>query len=69
MKATTFRQTVPNVYIEGEKVCVDATVWASLEGVNVMMTAKGDQAVKMAASLTWEEVNLLMVALSAAQAN
>ena len=67
MKMETFRQQVGNVYVEGEKSVVDATVWHSLEGCNLMVTSKPECAVKLAASLTWEEVDMLLVALNAAR--
>ncbi len=67
MKMEAFKQSVTTIYLEGEKVAVDVTNWQSLEGCNLMMTSKPDGALRLAASLTWEDVDMLMVALSASR--
>jgi hypothetical protein len=67
MKMETVNQTVKQVYIEDGENIITVTQWSNLEGCTVCMTQ--DLNVRFAAELRWEEMDLVIAALSAARAS
>lgn len=55
------------VIAKDDETTVDVMVWDSFEGCNVMATNIKDSQVRLAASLSWAEIDLLLVALNAAR--
>ncbi len=64
MKIETTKSDTTEVFTEGHGISVTATQWANCEGVNVMVHG-GNLAVRTSFSLRWEELDVLMVALTA----
>lgn len=54
------------VFIATPDASITATRWANCEGVNIIMANK-DLTHRFSASLRWEEMDALMVAMSAAR--
>lgn len=67
MKLETFKNQTTEVFIEHEGFSVTATPWSNCEGCNVLLQGK-DLAIRGALSLQWEELDVLLVALTAARA-
>ena len=67
MKLETIVTKTTEVFIEGDNVSVTVNPWANCEGVSFMLHGK-DAAIRLAASLRWEELDILLVALQAARA-
>jgi hypothetical protein len=68
MKLETITYQTKAVFLEGKDSCVDVIPWGSLEGCTVMVTSRKDQSVRLAASLRWEELDILICAITAARA-
>lgn len=68
MKMETFHAATTEVLVDGGGITVTVNPWANLEGVSFMVHGK-DLAVRCASSLRWEELDVLLVALTAARAN
>jgi hypothetical protein len=66
MKLEAFKSQTTEVFVDGHGVTVTANPWANHEGLSYMVHGK-DAAIKTAASLRWEELDVLMVALTAAR--
>ena len=66
MKLETFRSATTEVFVSGSDVSVTCNPWANLEGVSVMIHGK-DLAQRAAFALRWEELDVLMVAITAAR--
>ena len=64
MKLETIKTNTQEVCVEGRSVTITVTEWSNHCGVNVIMTTP-DLAVRMAASLRWEDVDVLMLAIAA----
>lgn len=71
MKLETFKATTSETYIEGNGVTVSATPWANGEGCTAIMHGKGDGGLTIRATIAgrWEELDVLLVALTAARSN
>lgn len=67
MKLETISSPSKEIYIECNGVTVTANCWSNFEGVNIMMHSK-DLALRLSGALRWEEVDALLVALTAARA-
>jgi hypothetical protein len=67
MKLDTFKTTTTEIFVEGHGVTVTANPWSNCEGVSFMLHGK-DGAIRLAGTLRWEELDVLMVALTAARA-
>jgi hypothetical protein len=66
MKMTTFKNPSTEVFLEGEGLSITVNTWHNLEGVNLMLHGK-DLSLRMAGALTWEEVDMVISALSVAR--
>jgi hypothetical protein len=66
MKLETFRQATTEVFVTHSDCSVTVTHWANLEGVNFMFHGK-DLALRCAGSFTWPELDMLLVAFTAAR--
>lgn len=67
MKQGTTQNQVLTTTTEYEYGTIEVTEWASMEGATVMAeTPEG--IVRMAASLRWEDIDALIVALASARA-
>ncbi len=66
MKLETMTTNTKEIYVDGCGITVTATPWGNLEGVSVMVHGK-DLALRMAGAFRWEELDVLMVALTAAR--
>lgn len=67
MKLETIVTQTTEVFIEGNNVSAIVNPWANCEGVTFMLHGK-DLSIRLAASLRWEELDMLLVALQAARA-
>lgn len=69
MKLEKFKTQTEETVVELEKgqLMISVSQWGNMEGVNLMMTGK-DLSLRLAAALAWEEIDGLIVALSAARA-
>ena len=69
MKLEKFKTQTEETVVELEKgqLVISVSQWGNMEGVNLMMTGK-DLSLRLAAALTWEELDGIVVALSAARA-
>ncbi len=69
MKLETFTNQTTEVFVDGNGISVTANPWANCGGVNVMIHSTGQgMPIRAAFSLRWEELDALMVALTAARA-
>jgi hypothetical protein len=66
MKLETFRSPTTEIFVEGTDVTATANPWANCEGLSFMLHGK-DAAIKVAGSLRWEELDVLLIALTAAR--
>lgn len=71
MNLEAFKSETTEVFVEGHGVTVTVNPWHNLEGANVMMHGAGDQglALRAAFAARWEEIDVLLVALTAARAS
>lgn len=67
MKMETFKGTTTEIYLQGEGVSVTVNPWANHEGFNVMMHGN-DLSLRFAASMRWEDADMLIAAISVAKA-
>ena len=68
MKLEALKATTTETFVEGNGISVTVNPWANLEGVSFMVHGK-DLAMRCASSLRWEELDVLLVALTAARVN
>jgi len=66
MKLETIKTQTTEVFLEGKDFTVTATNWSNHEGANVICNGK-DLGIRTAFSMTWEEIDLIITALSAAR--
>ena len=66
MKLETFKANTTEVFVTGNDVSVTCNPWANFEGVSVMIHGK-DMTQRAAFALRWEELDVLMVAMTAAR--
>lgn len=66
MKMETFKNDSKETFVTGHELIVTCNTWANLEGLNVLAMNK-DLSIRMAAAFRWEELDVLLVALSAAR--
>ncbi|CAB4154793.1 hypothetical protein UFOVP653_29 [uncultured Caudovirales phage] len=66
MKMECFTNQSKEVFVEGHGVSVTVNTWANLEGVSFMVHGK-DSSIRTAASMRWEELDVLLCALVAAR--
>lgn len=69
MKLETIITNSKEIYLDAARVSVTVNLWSNCEGVNIQVHGKnGDLPLKLAGALRWEDIDALMVALSAARA-
>ncbi len=70
MKLESFKAPTTEVFVTGNGVSVTANPWANCEGLSVMIHSEGEGLpIRAAFSLRWEELDVLMVALTAARSS
>lgn len=68
VKLETHITQTAEVFVTGDGVTVTANPWANHEGVSVMIHGEGKHMpIRAAFSLRWEELDALMVAMTAAR--
>lgn len=68
MKLETIQTPTTEIFVEGHNSCVTVNPWSNYEGASFMLHDGKDGALKLAGALRWEEIDLLMVAITAARA-
>ena len=67
MKLETFKSPTTEVFLEFDAGTVSVNTWANHEGANIMV--HGDNlSLRMAGAFRWEEIDAIIVALTAARA-
>jgi hypothetical protein len=54
------------IMVEGHKINVSVNLWSNYEGCNVMV-CDDDLSLRMAGAFRWEELDVILVALTAAR--
>ena len=67
MKLETFKSPTTELFLEFDGGSVTVNTWANCEGANIMVHGK-DLSLRMAGALRWEEIDAVIVALTAARA-
>ena len=67
MKLETFKSHTTEVFLEFDGGSVSVNTWANYEGANIMVHGK-DVSMRMAGAFRWEEIDAIIVALTAARA-
>ena len=69
MKLETFTNPSKELYLETPTTSVTVNTWANLEGCSLMVHGKGPELpLRMAGAFRWEEIDAILVALTAARA-
>ncbi|MDP1543173.1 MAG: hypothetical protein Q8L99_08490 [Polycyclovorans sp.] len=69
MKLETHISQTTEVFVTGDGISVTANPWANHEGLSVMIHGEGKHMpIRAAFSLRWEEMDALIVAMTAARA-
>ena len=69
MKLETIKSQTTEIYLEFDGGSVSVNPWANCEGASVMVHGKGPELpLRMAGALRWEEIDAIVVALTAARA-
>jgi hypothetical protein len=70
MKLDTFKTNTKETYVTGNGISVTVYEWGNLEGCSFMIHQDGKtMPLRCAASLRWEELDTLLVALTAARSS
>ena len=67
MKLETIKTSTTETFVQHGDVAITITGWGNMEGANIMVNGKY-LANRMCVSMTWEEIDALIVALAAARA-
>jgi hypothetical protein len=68
MKLETFKSDTKETFVTGNGITVSVYQWGNLEGCSFMIHQDGESMpLRCAASLRWEELDTLLVALTAAR--
>lgn len=67
MKLETFKSPTTEVFLEFDGGSVTVNPWSNHEGANLMVHGK-DVSMRMAGAFRWEEIDAIIVALTAARA-
>jgi len=67
MKLETIKSDCKEVFLEGSGVTVTVNTWANLEGCSLMVHTKDGNSIRMAGAFRWEEIDAILVALTAAR--
>ena len=69
MKLETIITPSKEIYVAGDGVTVTVNTWSNCEGVNLMLTsASPEMSLRMAGALRWEDIDAILIALTAARA-
>ena len=69
MKLETVVTQCKEVYLTGGDISVTVNTWSNCEGLSLMVHGKGPELpLRMAGSFRWEEIDAILVALTAARA-
>lgn len=67
MKLDTIKSDCKEVFVEGAGISVTVHTWGNCEGCSLMVHGKGpDMPLRMAGAFRWEEIDVILVALTAA---
>jgi len=68
MKLDTIKADCKEVFLEGYGVTVTVHTWGNYEGCSLMVHGKGPELpLRMAGAFRWEEIDAILVALTAAR--
>ena len=67
MKLETLKSNCTETFVEFDGGSVTVNTWANCEGANIMVHGK-DVSLRMAGAFRWEEIDAIIVALTAARA-
>jgi hypothetical protein len=67
MKLETLTTTCKEVFIDTSKMTVTVNTWSNMEGASIMVHGKDDFSLRMAGAFRWEELDAIMVAITAAR--
>lgn len=69
MKLETFVTKSKEVFVESGDIQVTVNTWSNHEGASLMVHGKGPELpLRMAGAFRWEEIDVILVALTAARA-
>lgn len=69
MEMKTFKSDSKEIFVENGEFTVTVNAWANMEGCNLMAHSKDTLAIRMAGAFRWEEVDVILVALTAARSS
>lgn len=70
MKLETMQMPTTETFVEGDGVSVTVCRWGNLEGASLMVHGRGPELpLRMAGSFRWEELDAIIIALTAARAS
>jgi len=70
MEMSTFKNDSKEVFVEGDGVSVTVNTWSNTEGCNLMVHSDSKcLQLRMAGSFRWEEIDAVLVALTAARSS
>ena len=67
MKLETIITPSKEIFVAGEDVTATVNTWSNCEGINLMLTGKNLD-LRMCGALRWEDIDVLLIALTAARA-
>ena len=67
MKLETLKSNCTETFVEFDGGSVTVNPWSNCEGANIMVHGK-DVSLRMAGAFRWEEIDAIIVALTAARA-
>lgn len=67
MKLDTIKTSTTETFVQHGDVAITITWWGNMEGANIMVNGK-DLTNRMCGSMSWGEIDALIVALAAARA-
>ena len=67
MNLETIKTSTTETFVQHGDVSITVTWWGNMEGANIMVNGK-DLTNRMCGSMSWEEIDALIVALAAARA-
>lgn len=69
MKLETFKADSKEIWLEFDSGSITVNSWSNQEGASIMVHGKGpEMPLKMAGAFRWEEIDAIIVALTAARA-
>lgn len=68
MNLSTLKTDCKEIFAEGNGIAVAVNTWSNHEGCSLMVHGKGpDMPLRMAGAFRWEEIDVILVALTAAR--